>query len=274
MLSYPAVARLEASCDWLTLTFREDYVRKYVREDAHELLEASRARGEDGTTWDWMGFSGWSCAGVSWGTRTDCDILRLSGGHAELLFSRFTYHPCNCSRLDIALTFHFAHQVKRVASTNYHQLDIRVEPTAQRSNSLIVNTKGGETLYIGSRSSDQFGRVYDKGAEEGANDIAQRWRFEVEFKSERALAVLHKLTATKDRSSMYIALVSSFFKQRGVDFPTLTRDMDITVPLPVELKSDDRALSWLAKQVKPTIQRLMGRGREAEVYVVLGLRKE
>lgn len=274
MLSYPSVVSIAASCDWLTLTFKEGYVRKYVSEDAHELLAKYTREGAEGETWAWMGFEGWSIAGVSWGTREDCDILRLSGGMAELLFSRFCHHPCNCSRLDVALTVSFGKPIHHVASLSYQAIELMAEPTIQRVNSLIVNTRGGETLYIGSRSSDQFGRVYDKGVESGRKEMGLEWRYEVEFKSERAGQVLKRLTSTKDRPTLYVALVATFFEKRGVGMPSIQRGMDIEVPLPVVAVSDDRAVAWLAKQVRPTVHRLLQKGKGPEVLIALGLGKD
>lgn len=54
----------------------------------------------------------------------------------------------------------------------------------KRKWSEIVNSEGGNTFYIGSRSSDLFGRLYDKGAQQGTHDIGIWTRVEFELKGD------------------------------------------------------------------------------------------
>jgi len=204
---YPEITEVTASCDWLTRTFSDEKTRRYVNEDFQATLQAWMREGAETQTWEWMGFSGVSCGGMSWGHRADCDMLRLSGGTAELLFPRFAHYGGNCSRLDVAVTFTFGHAKSNVASIWYNELMTMREPADPRSLSLIVNSKGGETLYVGSRQSDQFARLYDKGAETGLLAPGNQWRYEVEFKGERASQALKRLTTTTDRGSMYVGVV-------------------------------------------------------------------
>lgn len=271
MLSDVSLSHVEASCDWLTRTFSDERVRGRVYERAQEILELWVRDGKDAETWDWMGYSGFAVGGMSWGHRDDSDLLRLSGGTAELLFDSFANHVGNCSRLDIALTFTLARVVKGVASRNYRNLAELQEPAHTKNYSLIVNNKGGETLYVGSRRSDQFGRVYDKNAEEGTGPVGERWRYEVEFKAERASRALTRLTSTEDRRMMYVSLVYGFFMSRNVALPSMPRGLDITIPVPVEHKSADRQLAWLRRQVRPVVDRLIAKGLSGEVMAALGL---
>lgn len=274
MLSAAVVSNVEASCDWLTRTFSEVKVRQEAYERANAKLQQWANEGHDVSSWDWMGYSGFACAGLSWGTRNDCDLLRLSGSTAETLFDDYCRLPGNCSRIDVAMTFTLAHPIAGVASRAYRNLAILQEPAHTRNYSLIVNNRGGETLYVGSRASDQFGRLYDKGIEDGGRVPGERWRYEVEFKGARAVQALARLTSTADRRTMYVALVQSFFLSRNVALPSMQRGLEIELPVAVEHKSIDRQLAWLRRQVAPVVARLLDKGHEEDVRQALGITKE
>lgn len=49
-----------------------------------------------------------------------------------------------------------------------------------------VSAIENQTLYIGSRKSEMFWRIYDKAAEMGRPELSPLWRFELELKGERA----------------------------------------------------------------------------------------
>jgi hypothetical protein len=71
--------------------------------------------------------------------------------------------------------------------------------TSSAKHMLIRGSDGGETLYIGSRQSERFCRIYNKAAErlaQGAdNDQSSDWiRIELEVKADKAKALFHTLT--------------------------------------------------------------------------------
>lgn len=54
-----------------------------------------------------------------------------------------------------------------------------------------ISAIGNETLYVGSRKSTVFWRIYDKATEIGRPELKPLWRFELELKGERAKQFWH-----------------------------------------------------------------------------------
>lgn len=272
MLSSSSVeVQATASCDWLTRTFSDNKIRQFVEQDFVTSAAVLKAEGHETAAWSWMGYDGYSVGGLSWGRRDDGDILRASGGTAERMFDRFGHYHGNCSRLDVALTLKWPTPERHVASQAYSRLVGQSDATKRRLYSLITNSHGGETLYVGSRASDQFGRVYDKDAEQKLARISTRWRYEVEFKADRAVRVLELLQPSRERGKMYLGIVRGFFEPRGVKLPPLADEQEIRVEVLAPPRQVDTQLTWLRDQVRPVVQRLTRLGLEASVMEALRL---
>lgn len=272
MLSSSSVeVQAVASCDWLTRTFSDNKIREFVEDDFITSAAVLKAEGHETAAWSWMGYEGYSVGGLSWGRRDDGDILRISGGTAERLFDKYAHYQGNCSRLDVALTLRWPTPERHVASQAYTRLVGQSDATKRRLYSLITNSRGGETLYVGSRSSDQFGRLYDKDAEQGLQRISCRWRYEVEFKSDRAAKVLELLQPSRERGKMYLGIVRGFFEPRGVKLPPLADEQEIRVEVLAPPRQVDTQLKWLREQVSPVVGRLRRLGMEASVIEALRL---
>lgn len=272
MLSSSSVeVQAVASCDWLTRTFSDNKIREFVEDDFITSAAVLKAEGHESAAWSWMGYEGYSIGGLSWGRRDDGDILRISGGTAERLFDKYAHYQGNCSRLDVALTLRWPTPERHVASQAYSRLVGQSDATKRRLYSLITNSRGGETLYVGSRASDQFGRLYDKDAEQGLQRISCRWRYEVEFKSDRAAKVLELLQPSRERGKMYLGIVRGFFEPRGVKLPPLVDEQEIRVEVLAPPRQVDTQLKWLREQVSPVVGRLRRLGMEASVIEALRL---
>lgn len=137
------------------------------------------------------------------------------------------------------------------------------------------NSKGGETLYVGSRNSEQMGRFYNKSVESGL-DVSNVYRMEVEFKKPRSMAVykdMYKdLSSTRPRPTYIRDVVCSWFEKRGV----LPDNMFFRVePVQVAkvISSDDKKLKWLRTSIAPTLSDLADRGKLKEIAEALDLTK-
>lgn len=75
---------------------------------------------------------------------------------------------------------------------------------------IVQDSVRGVTVYIGSRSSDKFMRIYDKSAEQGLPETEHWTRFELEIKGKPAKAVAKKLAET-DKSGA-LRLVQSLMR--------------------------------------------------------------
>lgn len=129
----------------------------------------------------------------------------------------------------------------------------------------------GATTYVGSRTSAQFMRLYDKGAESKIGHLTGLWRYEVETKDERAGAVARALFSQRQSDKASAGFVYHAFDRQGVkpafappvDAPHVEHTRDET--------DDERRIKWLREHVSKTVSRLIASGLEAEVRAALGL---
>ena len=140
----------------------------------------------------------------------------------------------------------------------------------------------GETLYLGSRQSPSFSRFYRKIGRE-------RWRFEREYKRERAGQAIGELSTAPGDPAIIRRWVFG-----GVVFGTRQCDgghLDRIVPypwwrkfsgcdrferlpsMPPVQQSIDRSMAWIENQVAPTIKTLQAVGYGNRVRDVVAAAK-
>jgi len=133
---------------------------------------------------------------------------------------------------------------------------------------LITGLDGqGDTLYVGSRMSERFARVYDKAAQQQLTDV--RWvRVELELKSGAARNSL-ELLADSVTNDVFIhrcrRLLSTFM---AVNDPRWT---NLLYAAKMGYKASDRAATdtgkWLRGQVAQAIRRYLQNGGELDTIV-------
>ncbi len=116
--------------------------------------------------------------------------------------------------------------------------------------------KAGWTQYFGSRLSDSFVRMYDKGAEQ---DAGSDWwiRTEAELKGKRARAATRLFTAEADWGVLCRGIVAGQMEPlRHVVpglFHTLFEGEISQVTIPDRLRALEAYFEWLCTQVGPTL---------------------
>jgi hypothetical protein len=216
---------------------------------------------------------GYNCVyinGLTWGVHDrNGYLVTSSGGVAGLTWGHVLPIASKITRVD----FHYTFQSNKPIDLNKIYKDWLEEKPGKRKATMVQNSRGGETLYIGSRSSDQYGRFYNKTAE-AALETENVYRLEVELKKPRADVAFGKLYKDLGRCSLKASdvrdYVCSWFDKRAV-----TVDVNFDAVSPIKLTkavtSDDKKLVWLKTAVAPTLQDLMQRGRVDEVSQALGL---
>ena len=126
--------------------------------------------------------------------------------------------------------------------------------------------KTGKTLYLGSRSSEAYLRIYDKAAEQNSEGL--HWaRVEIEYKADRARQILEYVLSTKSldcvcRSILnYVAFKSppvgsdSFERWPIVSWWLEFLQVDEVLVLAFGNPSStiEKAVDWIDKQVAPTL---------------------
>ena len=268
-----------ATVDWLTLTAKTTQAKTELFKASTEVLADVRKNGGNVKNWSFKGYNGYNAEGFRWGTRSDSDIAMLSGQDAEELWKVFLPIAENVTRVDLAVTVETSNPIPGLLEYYYEwdqETHRRSLSTHRLTATLIKNNKGGQTLYVGARCSNQLGRVYDKAAEQQMPEfIGRLWRYEVEFKRERARAVatrlvdhnhLHNQIKENIRSTVFL-----WFDARDVPPIFHHTGQEFSLEIEAKVQSDEISLNWLSSQVKPTVQRLLKKGKATEVYESLGI---
>lgn len=263
---------VEASIDWLTITYRD----RAARQEAHKLItikmQQAQRDGWEQREWSSMGFDGVSVGGYSWGERVDVDMVRISGGAANEAWKAFYDLGGNVTRLDAAVTVSLYTARREWASREYGRLSLSMDGDSKRRKySIVQSTGGGETLYVGSRSSRWFGRLYDKGVEEGTSGPGYIWRYEVEAKEDAASALARDLRRHKSPEAFIATFVHGWFGERhvrGLFDPSLD---PVSIAIIQKQSTVEQKLYWLTSQVAPSVAWLRERGELIRVLDALGL---
>lgn len=137
-----------------------------------------------------------------------------------------------------------------------HLINGRATTTAKSWN-LITGNDGGATCYVGSRTSEAFLRIYDKGIESGTHD---NWiRVELELKASKARFAAFTMANEPDDSAFRWAQgwLSGF-----VSFPDKTWQALMSaeaIPLARANKPEPDTRQWLIGQVAPAMAKYIDR---------------
>lgn len=223
-----------------------------------------------------QGYEGVSVGGSFAGVRDDGYLVNISGERAQEGFNTVYRYSPHVSRLDVQCTFqsgngdpHTAVNAQRAVAT----ANVKLSSAAQRDATLIQSLSGGATCYVCSKKSEQFARIYDKGAESGEERYSNCWRYEVQLKNKLATN-----TATLFRLSEYAqpnqaaVFVRQWLRKRGVAVPWSAEAELHALPSDTSSPSDvETRLRWLHDQVRPALRRLIKLGLRDSILIALGL---
>lgn len=265
---------VSAGVDWVTATTSDPSGLNTLAKDWHIWCEVAGKAGDvlkpDGK----LGYKGYSIQNVFFGVREDGAMLVATGWAADIWYNIVYGAGWRVTRLDI--------QVTGVVNEGLEGLSEQLAAAAveargggsggrPRKVTRIQGYGDGDTVAIGSRSSGQFGRAYDKSAEAPGEYPAGSWRFEVEYKKEYAQAALEGIMSAPDAQAAVRGMVKRFYEARGVTVPFTLDGEAVDLHIEKVVTSDDKSLHWLEKHVRPTVDRLIKRGKRDDVLRVLGL---
>ncbi len=267
----------DAHLDYYRVTCAADVTDLHAVQFAEAASKALKQGGiaEDEHTAHYLGYYGRERGATFYGARNDGWMVQTSGPSAGETFLAMREAPGKPTRVDLALTIwlseyeaSYAHRVaESVAGARakgvVHQ-GLRVA---------LINGYGhGDTAYIGARTSEQFGRCYDKEKESGQAEFAHAWRFEIEYKGEKAQQVARSLRTDAYSPEQIGSTVVAWFRSHGSPLPP---DVSVVPPVPLgrlrHEEDDTRILAWIATSVKPAVRRLISKGKQDLVYYALGL---
>lgn len=157
----------------------------------------------------------------------------------------------SCRRIDVAID---VIDGKLDIKAHYELIDHGYNLPNKRK-STLMQSGSGVTMYIGSRTSDLFMRVYDKGAERGTDD---NWkRVEIEVKGNRAMFFCNMLV---NEDQLAVGETARQVIKGMADFPTMAwqkivGDEPLTLTKGENRDKDTRR--WLLEQVAPAMGRYL-----------------
>lgn len=179
-----------------------------------------------------------------------------SGESADQAYStwsrNFGPYDWNVTRIDLQVTVPLP--AKFDSRALYDDIVAWDGPGRPRKAAIVQSGDGLDTVYIGSRTSDRFTRIYIKPLDSGLRAL----RFEVEYKGDhahrvandcRTPGVLHRILAHEVQSlpNVKFGVLAPFIRVLGPEAhrPEIKRAT-------AELST----LDWLRRQVTPTLERL------------------
>lgn len=263
---------LSAGVDYATYTVSTGPRGVQLWDRGMKLLEEEYDAGAKRKPWRGFGYLGWTSDHVTLGRRLDGAVIRLSGSLAQQFWRTFHVLSDKCTRLDLAVTGHtdatdfsVAHLAQREARAWKRKNDSRLKV------GYYFTDPGGATCTIGSRSSEKYGRIYDKWAEAGQPYSPGDWRWEVEYKGEQARSLAECLYAEKNRVERVGSLTMAFFAERGITVPFDASGGQWRYTVYKEKVSAEDRLEWLHTNVQPLVRELTYQVGERAVLDALGL---
>lgn len=257
-----------AGVDWLTGTATESPAIGYLRVTMESIFTDLRQQGTLSRSWSHLGgYQGLAMDGVHYGEGPQGAIAVISGSDAMVYWAR-VIDIVKPTRIDLQVTA-LLPKPMHLASLYYDSL----EPNKTRQFTLLTGTAGGATLYVGVRSSLQFGRLYDKGVEEGTYRPGWLWRYEVECKGRAATATKRLLQCGASSLGALIAdIVWRWYDDRGCPPIWPLGACEVVLTTDAKVSDRDRTLRWLARSIRPCLNRLQQAGvSRPELFDTLGL---
>lgn len=270
-ISKPEDVTHSLACDYISVTGIDSSSLGSLHHRATQIFRVEADRGNRVRPWGMSGFRGWRCGSVEIGTLDHKVLVRVAGALANDSWTTLFEVSQNCSRLDLQTTVIVKDGVqkriercRRIAErfSSAHNDTLRVRWVREHA--------GGYTLYLGSRKSNCFGRVYDKWEKEKLDHYRDCVRFEVQYQDDLANHVARTLYGNTPRWPSIASHVRAFFRNRGLDLE-LYYDERLTSRSPRGRSDAEKTLAWLAAGVKPSVERLIALGYESEVFAALGL---
>lgn len=272
---------MQTNNDWVHHSSGVDYLRVTAPDEATGAklksmftLAAIRkqAEGYEQNVANRLGYNGWVAGPWFYGVRDDGFMLQVSGPDSGTAMAQIKGYDVNCTRIDVQHTLQCACYLplwggRQAILTN----SARVEAGGQNWAKIRhLNTFGeGDTVTIGSRSSDKYGRLYDKAIEALDPYYERCWRYEVEYKGIYAPAAYARLQAGQDLAADAAGLVGAQFAAWLMPLPIMQGVGDFRLPADTTKSDRARKLEWIRKQVVPTMVKLLDLGAEEELDEII-----
>lgn len=271
------VERRWAGIDWITMIGETRNQRDELLTVADAIQATDTLGGDVRRPWSFQGFKGWQTSRVRAGTNSNRVVIQSSGEAADTLSGLLTEASGRPTRLDVQTT-HWLSSTRTDAgwrSVSVSLSESRLNSPSTRTGGAFLATDGSCLITAGRRTSERYGRVYDKGVEQRSAPPGRVWRVEVETKGGLAQRLWTDYQRAKDRRTWCFASCESQWKLLEQPWPW-PESSDPTCPVVAPKRKPAPAhslMAWLRVTVAPTIPRILTAYTVDEVIEALGLRE-
>jgi DNA relaxase NicK len=266
---------IDSGIDWITLSFTDQKRGQIALTKASLLFQQEHSAGDDKHTWNLFGYEGFRCGGIRFGTRYDSALIQLSGPLAQQHWNEFLPLSTNCSRLDLQVTARYDLESSSIIARHYKTAVRGYRKTSgSKKVTLLRSTDGSSTIYIGSRLSERFGRVYQKDRESRLEHYQNSVRYELELKGKTAVTIATQLSTGGSPGDASAQLVTNWFNDASIYYLLPEHDRDSFIRVSRKRRDASSRLEWLTTDVRPAVKNLLERGYYNEVMIALGLTEQ
>ena len=242
--------------DWFTCTANSKSSKTRLCNLGSRLIKKEAGYGNTKRNWGFEGYQGFKSGGVAVGTRDASSIVICTGREAREYW-RECFDACdNVSRIDIQFTATAERSPTYTINRSRREAVRHAKPFRRAPKiTLVSEHRGSNTLYLGKRVSENFGRIYDKATESSQEVWEGCVRFEREVKGNHALRLAKYLYPKRSHRERCLAEVQGFMQRRGVPYLASADKLKL-LNSPRRVTDVVRKREWLKKQVRPTVEQL------------------
>lgn len=273
MGSVPTII-VSTGVDYVTATQQTNGGSTELGRLAAQWLADAKRQGNEIREWSSHGYHGLWAGSLGVATNGARLLVKIGGLEAQEHAKEILDHADSISRLDLQSTL----RIPNVASTFAERLERQARRFKKKHHAnfdidLRRHDRKGKTLYLGSRTSERFIRIYDKGAESRHPDLRQCWRAEIQYGKPLAGQRAKELLSEDMGQRWVCSVVVYELARRGISWDGLLNGAVTVQPSQALHRQSDcaRKLDWLRSQVLPTVLSLIDSGYEDEVRKVLNL---
>ncbi len=262
---------LSAGVDWITGTNAGGHDAKDSDIFAESQFHREQDAGEQVKEASRLGYVGYQTEHFFYGARGRGRMMVASSSHAHDLYKSIVGLSQNITRLDVQVTLWTHGEQPHLGVQAYRCL--KANPPSRiavRNVTLIESHPQGETCNVGKRSSDQYGRIYDKASEAKLGEARTVWRYEVETKRGVARSYAAALRSDKCDKALATSLVRRWFDLRGLQPPFSEDGYSNAFDLALSRKKSD-TMAWFRDTLSKTVAREVEQHGLVTVCDALGL---
>lgn len=267
----------DAGIDYMTMTFNPKH---HQRVKALLLIRAemSKTASEQdkiipGTM---RGYIGEKQGKLLYGEKDGWLLVQVSGSRSRHIAQLFKDHGITgkATRIDFQATCQTSVPVERYLQEVSSKIEANTGAEKGRSarNSATYKNRGRACgMVIGSRSSENYTRLYNKTLEQRNRIAPNLARAEVELKGTKAELGWAMYMKSAQPYYYSCSMVKSDFMRYGIDLEWLAKGDKVEFESSWEKTTVQKQMNWLYTHVRPTVQKLVGIVGKEAVLDILGL---